>query len=258
MIVSKSTAKNGILKLIVVQFLPRTLAGRLTVLGFISGITTAMVPANSKGLPGIITSILFVSAFVAAVRKVRLVRASKMAAGIVIAYFGVRELAESLALIAIGGNGKVSFALYSSAPSSVLGEVDLCLALITALILVWVPQVFFRIQLDINGTKDTQRILLHLITAASTVMTGIILLLLHFGDSRLRAITTTVFIVGVIGVMFLVAPSYRSLAKACWQHGITGVFSLVTWKQHWRNIKNELEEALDRTVKRGMTPPGPP
>jgi hypothetical protein len=257
MIKSRSAAKKSMLKMIAIEILPRTLAGRLTVLGFIFGIITATIPAKLDGISGSITLILFVWAFIAAVRntprklgiRARLVRVSKIAVGIAVAYFGVRELAEALALMAISGGRKVSFALYSSTRSSLLSEIDLCLALVVALILVWVPQAFYRIQLDIDGTKDAQRVLLHLITSTSTIMTGIILLLFHFGDGAFRTINTSTFIVGVIGVMFLVAPPYRSLAKACWRRGIAGVFSPITWKQHWRSTRNELEEALNRTAK---------
>jgi hypothetical protein len=260
MTTSEGIAKLSILKTVVVLFLPETLAGRLTVLGFIFGIITAMLPSSFwlDGWTGVIAIALWVWAFVAAFKNTsnetrmtaRFIRVSAAAAVVAITYLALRELTRFLGLIAASGGGKINFSLVSSSSPGPLGVLESCLVIAVALLLVWVPQVFFRIQLDINGTKDAQHVLLLLITAASSAATGIILIMAHFGGGPLRTINTGVLVVGVIGVMFLIAPLYRSLAKVFWQRGIAGVFSLVTLKQQWRNTIKELEEAHNRTTKR--------
>lgn len=261
MVVSENEPESNTPKTIVFLFLPRTLVVRLTVLGFAFGAISAMVPYGIEVPFGLTTLVLFVWAFTVAVRnslkdkgrkRTSLFRTLAVTAGIAVAYLAIRYLGRLLAYMASDGSGRISFGLGTISPGS-LGGVETFLILVTVVVLVWIPQVFFMIQLDVNGTGDAQHVLLGLITAASCAMTGICFFLGHFDDGPLHTVSMGALIVGIIGVMLLVAPPYRSLAKTCWQRGFAGVFSVRVLKQRWSNMAKELRKALDYAGDRDMT-----
>lgn len=263
---SNCAPKHGTGRKLIVAFLPKTLVVQLTVLGFIFGVITAIVPAKFDGLPGIVAAVMFGWAFVAALvtslkekghRQERLRRTLTVTAGIVVIFLAIRELSKFLAFMAAGGNAKIDFG-FSSASGGGVNGAAIGLTLFSIVILIWIPDACFRIQLDVSGTGDAQRVLLGLITAVSCVLTSVAFLLLHFDGGPLRNVSIGTLVVGVIGVVLLVAPPYRSLAKACWQGGTAGVFSLRARIRHWRNMEMELEQALGKIAERDATPPDAP
>jgi hypothetical protein len=155
--------------------------------------------------------------------------------------------------MAAGGGGTINFGLASSS-SSLLGAVAACLGLASAVLLVWIPQVFFTIQLDISGKGDAQRVLLGLITTTSSVMTGTIFLLAHFDGGPLRNVHMGTLVVGAIGTVVLIAHPYRALARACWQRGVADVFHPAGLKQHFGNMVTELGKALASIAEHDVTP----
>jgi hypothetical protein len=110
-------------------------------------------------------------------------------------------------------------------------------------LLAGVPHRAFKTKLDPDGEEHAQRFLLRLISTAAAILTGIYILLLHFGGP-LRGIDTGQLAAGIILAMFLIAPIYMSLAKACWQHGIRDVVSLRPLRNTWGKVLAELGEAF--------------
>jgi hypothetical protein len=190
-------------------------------------------------------------------RTLRLLRTLAVVVGIIAGYLAVRDLFRFLAFMVAGGSGPLTFTPSSTVPGN-LGVVELCLAVASVVLLVWIPNVFFNIQLDISGTGDAQRVLLGLITATACTMTGTAFLLLHFGDGPLHNIRVGTLVIGIIGTVLLVANPYRSLARACWRRGIAGVFHPRTLKQHWENMATELGKALDNAAERDSIPSSAP
>ncbi len=259
---SESTPKRGSYKKIVVLFLPKELATRLTLIGIIlilvgfnvSGVTLVPLVFIALGL--------FAWALVVTVRNglkrkghriSRFIRTITKVVGVTIAYIAAFFVFGTLGFEAGGGNARFSSVISSSSSQGTLGSVEAYLVIATIVLLVWIPQVFFSIQLDISGTGDAQRLLLGLITAASCATTGTIILLYHFGDGPLRNVNMGTLVIGIIGTVLLVAHPFRSLARVCWQRGIAGIFSLRTLKQHWGNMATELAKALDRTAEHDAT-----
>ena len=224
-------------------FLPKPMAGRLTVLAVIFAV-------GGGGVGATIAFLLFVLAFIVAVagslrgegrRMIRLRRTLGRIGVVIIGLAAVRETAAFLAFLTSGGNDR--FAL---GPPGMIGSIETYVVLATFVLLVWVPQVFFTIQLDIKGTGDAQRVLLSLITVTACGLTATYFLLLHFSRGPLHSLPPGPLVAAVIGTVLIVAPPYRALARACWQRGLTGTFHPRTLQQHWRNAISELGKALEQ------------
>jgi hypothetical protein len=108
-------------------------------------------------------------------------------------------------------------------------------------ILVGVPQRLSKINLDV------QSILLGLITAAASVVTGAYILLLHFGGGPLGKINLGPLIIGTILTVVLVAPAYKSLARGCWRNGISKIFKSLSrqWDEELTELKKSLNQAAE-------------
>jgi hypothetical protein len=223
-------------------FFPKTVPGRLIVL--------AVILEEASDATATIGSVLFASAFIVAVwgslrgngrRIVRLRRTLVRTGGAIIGLAAIGETAGFLAFLTSGGNGSINFGR-----AGVPGSIAAYVVFATLVLLVWVPQVFFTIQLDIKDTGDAQSVLLSLITATACGLTATYLVLLHFSGGPLRRIPPGPLVAATIGIIVIVAPLYRALARVCWQRGLGGVFSLRTLQQRWRNTITELGKALER------------
>ncbi len=276
---SESTPKRGMWKEIIVLFLPKTSAARLTLLGFILLNVSILLyptagiagPASPNAIDLSLTSIyivLFVWAFIMAAwdslkqkghKAESLSRKLAIAVGALIAYSIVYEaltaLARVVASMVAGGNIRFIVLINSGPTDNTIGYAESYLLIVTIVLLIWIPQVFFGIQLDISGTGDAQRVLLRLITGASCAMTGVVFILFHFGGGPLRNLNFGTLIIGIVGTVLLLAHPYRSLARVCWQRGIAGAFSLPALRQRWGNMVTELGKAIDRTTEHDGTPP---
>ena len=90
---------------------------------------------------------------------------------VIVAFFAIREGEELLAFMAASGSGRITFGLLAPTQGPLNG-IETFLVLASIILLIWIPQVFFSIQLDMAGTGDAQRVLLGLITTISCAMTG--------------------------------------------------------------------------------------
>jgi hypothetical protein len=219
-------------------FLPRSRAGRLTVLAMIFSVAGGA--ATSIGL------LLFVLAFIIAVgstlqQEGSLRRTFVRVAWVIIGLAAIRETAMFLAFLTSGGNGRLNFGR-----ADVFGSLETYVVLATFVLLVWVPQVFFTIQLDVKGSGDAQRVLLSVITVTACGLTATYFVLLHFSGGVLHSIPPGPLTAAIIGTVLIVAPLYRALARVCWQRGLSGVLDRRTLQQRWRNTITELGKALER------------
>jgi hypothetical protein len=115
-------------------------------------------------------------------------------------------------------------AFSNSVPFFLYLRLDLIFAVLW--LLFWIPQLFFDIQLDNDGTGDAQRVLLGPIAVTASVLTGAYILMDHFGAGPLRKVPVGPLIAGVVAVAILLTPTYRSLAGGCWRRGIVGILHL--------------------------------
>jgi hypothetical protein len=121
-------------------------------------------------------------------------------------------------------------------------------------LLFWIPQLFFDIQLDSDGTGDVQRVLLGPIAVTASVLTGTYILMDHFGAGPLRRIPVGPLVAGVVGMVILLTPAYRSLAGACWRRGIVGILHLGKRREDWGKTLTELGKAIDQASERKVAP----
>ncbi len=261
-----STAKPSGRKVLAFLLLPATLQVRLVFLGVILLVVGAVVEVGVILLPGLLivnlAVALFIWALVVAVRDRRrrhkhltLAGTVRVAAGVLVIYFVVAEGPLALRFIATGGAGS---ARLDSNSSSLMTVIDVfatfTLPLITVWLLVGVPQRLFRIKLDIHGDQEVQPVLLGFLTTAASALAAIYILVLHFGGGPLSGVRPGPLVAGIIGTVLLVAPLYRSLARACWQRGVAGVFSPRAFKQRWGKTLTELAKALNRDAGKNTAP----
>jgi hypothetical protein len=242
---AESTPRRRNLRSKAALFFPKTVPGRLAVLAVI------LSQASDATVSATIAPLLLASAFIVAVwdslrgngrRIVRLRRTLVRTVKTIIGLAAIGEIAGFLAFLTSGGNGSINFGR-----TDVFGSIAAYVVLAMFVVLVWVPQVFLTIQLDIKGTGDAQRVLLSLITATACGLTATYLVLLHIsGGGPLRRIPPGPLVAAIIGIIVIVAPLYRALARVCWQRGLGGVFGLRTLQQRWRNTMTELGKALER------------
>jgi hypothetical protein len=126
------------------------------------------------------------------------------------------------------------------------------LLLITVWLVFGVPNQAHRIRVAKDGYA--QRLLISVITAAACVLTGSYLFLLHFGGGQLRNLKLGQLVVAIVFTVVLVAPLYRSLARACWRRGLLGFLDPEAPLRAWRKTAKEVRAALDRPTRDKWTP----
>ena len=260
----ESTSKPSARKALTALLLPRTLQGRLAFLGVVLFLVSEMVILSALG-PGTLITVLadavWIWAWVVAIRDRR--RRQKhltirrafavgagLSAGLIVLTLAADLGTRVLTFIAAGGNASGDVGSSDLQSAQIDQWAGIALVLVAFWLLVRIPQQLFKIKLDTHSTEEMQRVLLGLLTAAASVLTGIYILLLHFGGGPLGQVRPGPLVAGVIGTVVLVAPSYRSLARACWQRGISGVFSPRGLKHYWGETLAELVNALNRSAER--------
>jgi hypothetical protein len=258
---SKPTARKALTAL----FLPGTRQGRLAFFGVVLFLASEMVILSTSWL-GPLTAILadsvWIWALVVAVRDrhrrhkhLTIRRAFAVGIGISVGLIALTVAADLgtrvLTFIAAGGNASGDASSGSLQSAQIDQWAGITLVLVAFWLLVRIPQRLFKIQLNTHGMEEIERVLLGLLTAAASVLTGIYILLLHFGGGPLGQVRPGPLVAGVIGTVVLVAPSYRSLARACWQRGISGVLSPRGLKHYWGETLAELGYVIDRSVEHG-------
>jgi hypothetical protein len=123
---------------------------------------------------------------------------------------------------------------------------EMLLVAVTLMLVFWLPQVFFRIGLDPDGIGDAQGVLLGAIAWTAAIMTGVYVFLLHFDGGPFRGVSVGPLVTGIVFTVFLVAPAYKALARACWRSGMGGVVQPAFVRENWRKALTELGQALER------------
>ena len=106
-----------------------------------------------------------------------------------------------------------------------------------------VPYRAFKYQVDPQGEGKTQRVVLRLVVFGASILTGISFMLLHFDGGPFHNVNAYTLLAGVIFTIFLLAPGYRSVAKAGWTRPIYPV-PLRSFAQHWSEAAEEVKIAL--------------
>jgi hypothetical protein len=117
-------------------------------------------------------------------------------------------------------------------------------------LLLGVPHRAFKYKLDLNGEGNAQRVLVRALVIFAAVLTGVYILLLHFGSGPLEGVSIRALISGIIFTVFLVVPAYRSVAKVCWQRGIGSLFSPKPLAKGWIAALTELNIAFHEAAVR--------
>jgi hypothetical protein len=154
------------------------------------------------------------------------------------------EAGKGLAILATAG-------IYDSNHAS---RIYFCVESYLILTIVWllfgVPHRAFKYQLDLDGKGSARRVLVRVLVTVTTILTGAYILLLHFGGGPLRGVGMRALIPGIIFTVFLVAPAYRSIMKACWRYGIGSLFSPKPLIEGWDAALTELTMTFDQAAIR--------
>jgi hypothetical protein len=106
-----------------------------------------------------------------------------------------------------------------------------------------VPRRAFKYQIDPQGEGKTQRVVLRLVVFGASILTDILFMLLHFDGGPFHNVNAYTLLAGVIFTIFLLAPGYRSVAKAGWTRPIYPV-PLRSFAQHGSEAAEEVKIAL--------------
>lgn len=111
-------------------------------------------------------------------------------------------------------------------------------------LLIGVPHRAFKYQLDANGDGKAQCTLVPLLATGASILTGVFILMLHFGGGPLHKLDTRPLIAGIIFTIFLILPGYKSIANACWTRGVKEIFRPRLLVKHWHETAVELDTVL--------------
>jgi hypothetical protein len=149
----------------------------------------------------------------------------------------IQLLTGVLALLA--GSG-VSFAVLYSAT-----YLDFLLAQLLLAAIIWlligVPHQAHEMGLDKDSAGEVQRSLVGALTVVACACTAIYIWLLRY--SLLENIHDGPLFVGTVFTIALLPRYYSSLARACWQRGISGIFSTAPLVSRWDRVKEEVHKA---------------
>ena len=250
-------------KALAILFLPSTWKGWLTFLGVILFLIAERLSAPYFLIVGFAAFLILFFAYTIACVELKhrkayltMLRVIALQIGAVAGFFVCISaiLLFSRALAFLVTNGSVSG---SSSKTLNLHAGNLYIEFILVATIFWlivgIPDRLFRISLDTDGTGDVQHVLLGLISVAALALTSVYILQLHFDDGPLSRIHPGPFTAAIILTTLLLAPFYRSLARACWRHGISGLFSPKSLRRTWSRTLTELDAALNRAADRGVT-----
>jgi hypothetical protein len=115
--------------------------------------------------------------------------------------------------------------------------------LIVAIIwfLLGVPSRAFELELNRCATDGAKNLVIGLVTGVACILTGIFIWLLHY--SVLSTVSTKQLVAGIIFTIALLGPYYASLARACWQRGLTRVFNPKPLKKCWHQLVVEVQNS---------------
>jgi hypothetical protein len=125
------------------------------------------------------------------------------------------------------------------------GVVEYALVLLILLVLVVVPVILNEKGLDVEGKGRAQGVLLKIITLIACVLTGTYILLLNGKGGALQNVHERPLVVGAIFTVVLLAPYYKSLARACWRGGVD-LLSLDTLTKPWSEMRADWRDAKEQ------------
>ena len=164
---------------------------------------------------------------------------------------------ESLAFLAGGGSGpSPTSSTWSSAFSGngAIGNDELAITIAALGLLLWIPHLLFRINLDMDGKDGVQDTLLAVITAGACVLTGTYVVLLHFANGPLRSVHIGTLLAGTLFTLVLVAPYYRALARTCWRRGLPLAVNPKAVARRTRHTVRELGKAVYQAAEPAKAP----
>jgi len=218
-------------------FFPRTRDGRII---FACVIVSLVLPITEPAafaflvLPGVII-------WAAIKRRRRLIRLTGQAVvwAIVASVSALFIALVTFLLALLASNGAARLSNPITEANSFLSRLIGILMGATIWLLMGVPHQAYKIRLDKEGHGSAQSLLVSLLAATACVLTGIYIGLLHY--TLLREIPVAQLAVGIIFTVVLLAPYYRSLARACWRRGVPGFLMINEDEERpWRNTANEL------------------
>lgn len=106
--------------------------------------------------------------------------------------------------------------------------------------LLGIPHRAFKFRLDLTGNGTAQELMLGSLAGLASALAGVSILLLHFDRGALAQVNIKALVAGVIFTSFLIYPVFKALARACWQRGVTGVFSPRSLFEKWHKAALEL------------------
>jgi hypothetical protein len=124
--------------------------------------------------------------------------------------------------------------------------IEVYLATAILWLLFGIPHRAFRFGLDRDGKGTLQRTAVSIISITATFLVSIYILLQHFGGGALSSFSIKALIIGDIFTIFLLPPIFRSIAAACWQRGVLGIFSWKPLMTRWLQAANELDSAFQK------------
>lgn len=157
--------------------------------------------------------------------------------------WGIAILTSGLAFLT-APNDAVTFKRNLVAAQGWRGYVEYALLALILLVLVIVPGIFNAICFDVKGKGHAQGALLKMITLVACALTGYYIFLLHAKGGALQNVHERPLIVGAIFTLVLLAPYYKSLARACWQGGL-GLLSLSALTRPWSEMRDDWREAKE-------------
>lgn len=164
-----------------------------------------------------------------------------------IAFGAIFVIFQGLATLSSGG----VYGVDNSSQNAFEVEKDMLIA--AGWLVLGIPHRAFRIRLDRDGDGYAQRVLLKLLVAIASALTGVAILLLHFGNGPLKSVDGRALFVGTIFTVVLIAPIYMSAARRCWQLGIQNL-SPKHVILSWNKALTELDQAFYRQSKSDLTP----
>jgi hypothetical protein len=117
-------------------------------------------------------------------------------------------------------------------------------------LLLGIPHRAFKYRLDLTGEGTVRELMLGSLAGLVSALAGILILVSHFDRGPLAQVNAKTLIVGVIFTSFLIYPVFKAIARACWQRGVTGIFSPRSLFEKWRQAALELAGSTGSPARR--------
>ncbi len=158
-------------------------------------------------------------------------------------------LVTTASLVSLAGNGAGWAPTFSAPYHGEVGWAEISLVAAVLWLLVGVPDQAFKIGLNKGEARQARRVIVKLITAASCVLTGVYLFMLHFSGGPLHKVHRGPLLTGIVFAVVLLAPAYQSVVTAFWRHGIIGIPEALI--DYWGDTGAKVRAAFARPTSPG-------